>query len=55
MSLIQVYKTNQKVKTLSGGWRKRLAIGQALFQKPDLLLMDEPTNHLDLAPSLLSW
>jgi ATP-binding cassette subfamily F protein uup len=48
MSLIEVDNTNQKVKTLSGGWRKRMAIGQALFQKPDLLLMDEPTNHLDL-------
>jgi ATP-binding cassette subfamily F protein uup len=48
MSLIQVDLTNRKIKTLSGGWRKRLAIGQALFQKPDLLLMDEPTNHLDL-------
>ncbi|MGB2689425.1 MAG: ABC-F family ATP-binding cassette domain-containing protein [Desulfobacterales bacterium] len=48
MSLIEVDNTNQKVETLSGGWRKRMAIGQALFQKPDLLLMDEPTNHLDL-------
>jgi ABC transport system ATP-binding/permease protein len=48
MSLIGVDNTKQKVKTLSGGWRKRLAIGQALFQKPELLLMDEPTNHLDL-------
>ena len=48
ISLIEIDNTNQKVKTLSGGLRKRLAIGQALFQKPDLLLMDEPTNHLDL-------
>ena len=48
MSLIGVENTEQKVKTLSGGWRKRLAIGQSLFQKPELLLMDEPTNHLDL-------
>lgn len=48
MSLIGVDNTKQKVKTLSGGWRKRLVIGQALFQKPELLLMDEPTNHLDL-------
>jgi ATP-binding cassette subfamily F protein uup len=36
------------VDTLSGGWRKRLAIGCHLVQEPALLLMDEPTNHLDL-------
>ena len=34
---------------LSGGWRKRLAIVEALVQGPDILLLDEPTNHLDLA------
>ena len=35
--------------TLSGGWRKRLAIVEALVQMPDILLLDEPTNHLDFA------
>lgn len=34
---------------LSGGWQKRLAIVEALVQRPDVLLLDEPTNHLDLA------
>jgi len=34
--------------TLSGGWRKRLAIVAALVRHPDAVLLDEPTNHLDI-------
>ena len=33
---------------LSGGWRMRVALGAALFARPDVLLLDEPTNYLDL-------
>ncbi len=36
------------IATLSGGTKKRVALGQALVTRPDVLLLDEPTNHLDL-------
>lgn len=42
-------RQSEKVGSLSGGWKMKLALGRAMLMNADVLLLDEPTNHLDVA------
>lgn len=53
LSKLNIKDINQKVATLSGGQRKRVALAKLVIDAPDLIIMDEPTNHLDL--DMIEW
>ena len=48
LSQLKIHDFQQRVKYLSGGQLKRVALANTLIADPDLLILDEPTNHLDL-------
>lgn len=45
---LDIHHLNQKIDTLSGGQKKRLALAKLLIEDPDVYIIDEPTNHLDI-------
>jgi ATP-binding cassette subfamily F protein uup len=53
LSQLQIHHLDSKIKTLSGGQKKRVALAKVLIEEPDFLIMDEPTNHLDL--DMIEW
>ena len=50
---LNIHQLTQKIDTLSGGQKKRVALAKILIDEPDFLILDEPTNHLDL--EMIEW
>src|SRR5690606_20189617 len=48
LSRLGTQDLSQRIDTLSGGQRKRLALAKLLIDEPDVYILDEPTNHLDI-------
>ncbi len=53
LTSLNITDFDQKVKTLSGGQVKRVAMAKMLIEQPDLMILDEPTNHLDI--EMIEW
>lgn len=53
LSQLKITNLEQKIKELSGGQKKRVALANLLINKPDFLIIDEPTNHLDI--DMIEW